>query len=154
MDERLAKRRTAVILLVEDDPGDQELTRRALKEGILITDLHVVSDGQEALDYLQRRAEYANPSASPRPDLILLDLNMPRMDGREVLRHVRKDPDIAHIPIVVLTTSEQEQDILQSYKIGCNSFITKPVYFDNFIRAVQQLDRYWLELVTLPPRLE
>lgn len=140
-------RKTASLLLIEDDPGDQELTRRALTEGVLKTDLHVVSDGEEALDYLFRRGPFSN---AVMPDLILLDLNMPNLDGREVLRTIRADQRLGHIPVVVLTTSKYEADILRSYELGCNSFITKPVRVDEFVETIQKLGRYWLELVTLP----
>ncbi len=114
--------------------------------------LRIVSDGQEAMDYLLREAEFADPECAPRPNLILLDLNMPNLDGKEVLRRVRAHPDLHRIPVVVLTTSAREADILGSYDIGCNSFITKPVEMEAFIRALEELQSYWFELVTLPTR--
>ena len=136
------------ILLVEDDAGDQELTRRALDN--LNVDLRIVSDGEEAMEYLQREGKYFDSIESPRPDLILLDLNMPRMNGREFLMVFNSNRDLSRIPVVVLTTSRQEVDILRSYDLGCNSYIQKPVEMDQFINAVQQLGKYWFEVVTLP----
>lgn len=138
------------ILLAEDDPGDQELTRRALENEGLHIDLRIVGDGEEAAQYLRREGAYTDPIDSPRPDLMLLDLNMPRMNGRELLNQLKRDPDLGRIPIVVLTTSQQEADILRSYDLGCNSYIQKPVDMDQFVNAVQQLGKYWFEVVTLP----
>src|SRR5262249_42937457 len=112
---RSSQNRLAVILLVDDDPGDQELTRRALEEDVLRVDLRIVSDGEEALDYLNCRGAYAAPDAAPKPDLILLDLNMPRLNGREVLQSLKKSPELCRIPVVILTTSQQEADILSTY---------------------------------------
>ncbi len=146
--QRLAKR--VVILLAEDDPGDQELTRRALQQDVFRVDLQIVEDGEQALDYLHRRGIYQDVVAFPSPDLILLDLNMPRVNGREVLQDLKRDSQLNRIPVVVLTTSEQEADILRSYDLGCNSYIQKPVDIDQFIEAVRQLGRYWFEVVTLP----
>ena len=140
----------ATILLVEDDPGDQELTRRALKHDSLNVDLRIVHDGEQALDYLFRRGEFEDPATSPTPELILLDLNMPRKNGREVLTELKDHEHISRIPIVVLTTSEQEADILRSYDLGCNSYIQKPVEIDQFIASVRKLGTYWFEVVTLP----
>ena len=142
--------RTAVILLVEDDPEDQKLTRRALRTSRLRNKLYVANDGEQALDYLYRRGEFADPEISPRPDLILLDLNMPKLDGRAVLARLKKDPEFRRIPVVVLTTSAQEEDILRSYELGVNSYITKPVRMDGFVRAIQDLEHYWFSLVVLP----
>ncbi len=139
-----------VILLVEDDPGDQELTRRALQDDVLRTDLRIANNGEEALEYLQRQGRYAEPGAAPRPDLILLDLNMPKRNGREVLKEIKADEELCRIPIVVLTTSEQEADIVQSYDLGCSSYIQKPVDIDQFIAVVRRLGNYWFEIVTLP----
>ena len=143
-------RRRITILLAEDDPGDQELTRRALRDDLVRTDLRVVEDGEQALEYLRREGAYADPADSPRPELILLDLNMPRMNGRELLKILKADPDLGRIPVVVLTTSEQEADILRSYDLGCNSYIQKPVEMDQFVAAVQKLGQYWFDVVTLP----
>jgi CheY-like chemotaxis protein len=142
--------RSATILLVEDDPGDQELTRRALQEDVLHTDLRIVNDGKEALDYLRREGAFTDPEVSPRPHLILLDLNMPRVDGRQVLEQVREDPDISRIPVIALTTSDEEEDVMRSYDLGCKSFIKKPVEIDTFIETIRELQHYWFELVTLP----
>jgi len=121
------KRKPAVILLVEDDRGDQELARRALAEGKNHTELRIVEDGEEALAYLFRRGKYKDPATSPKPDLLLLDLNLPRVDGREVLEQIRADSKLRRMAVVVLTTSRQEEDILRSYELGCNSFITKSI---------------------------
>jgi CheY-like chemotaxis protein len=145
-----AQRRLAVVLLVEDDAGDQELTRRALTEGLLRVDLRIVSNGEEALNYLYHRGQHGDPARSPAPDLVLLDLNMPGLDGRDVLRVVKADEALKSLPIVVLTTSRLEADILRSYDLGCNSFVTKPVGVEGFVRAVQDLGAYWFELTTLP----
>lgn len=135
---------------MEDDPGDQELTRRALQNERSRADLRIVDDGEEALLYLRREERFSGPSCAPRPDLILLDLNMPRMNGRELLQILKKDPDLGRIPVVVLTTSEQETDILRSYDLGCNSYIKKPVDMKQFVSAVQQFGNYWFDVVTLP----
>ena len=143
--------KSAVILLVEDDPEDQELSRRALQRSKLHNDLFVVNDGEEALDYLYRRGKYEDPKSSPRPDLILLDLNMPKLDGRAVLERIKSDPKLKSIAVVVLTTSSQEEDILRSYNLGVNSYISKPVRMDGFLKALQDLEHYWLKLVVLPP---
>lgn len=142
--------RRAAILLVEDDPADQELARRALTGDVLDTDLRIVSDGSEAMDYLYRQGSYADPASSPRPDLILLDLNMPRMDGRQVLARVRHDPDLRRIPVVVLTTSSDEDDVSRSYDLGCNSYITKPLEMDGFHDCMRGLGAYWFRLAKLP----
>jgi CheY-like chemotaxis protein len=140
----------AVILLADDDPGDQELTRRALEEDVLRVDLRIVSDGEEALDYLFGRGAYSAPGVAPRPDLILLDLNMPRMNGREVLQTLKKSPDLCRIPVVILTTSQQEADILATYNLGCNSYVQKPVDIGRFIQVVRDMGNYWFDVVTLP----
>ena len=149
---RDAESRPAVILMAEDDPEDQELTKRALRVRKLRNRLVIVDDGEQALDYLYRRGEFADPASSPRPDLILLDLNMPKLDGRAVLEQVKKDPGLCNIPVVVLTTSAQEEDILRSYHLGVNSYITKPVQMDGFMKAVADLEHYWFDLVVLPNR--
>jgi len=150
----LNKAKSATILLVEDDRGDQELTRRALDEGKIRNDLRIVEDGEEALAYLFRRGKYKDPATSPRPDLLLLDLNLPRVDGREVLEQIRADSKLRRMAVVVLTTSRQEEDILRSYELGCNSFITKPVDINQFIQVIQALERYWFQIVVLPPKME
>jgi CheY-like chemotaxis protein len=125
------------ILLVEDDPGDVTLTREAFADYKVHNALHVVSDGVEALEFLRREGSHAD---APRPDLILLDLNLPRVDGREVLSAVKADPELATIPVVVLTTSDAEEDVVRSYQLHANAYVTKPVDFEQFIRVVQQID--------------
>jgi CheY-like chemotaxis protein len=142
--------RSAIVLLVDDDPGDQELTRRALQEDAMKIDLHVANNGEEAMDYLLHCGEWSDPALSPRPDLVLLDLNMPRVDGRQVLERMRAHEKLKSIPVVVLTTSQQETDIVRSYDLGCNSFIVKPVGMEAFLKTIRELGSYWLELVTLP----
>jgi CheY-like chemotaxis protein len=148
------KVKPAVILLVEDDRSDQELTRRALGEGKIRNELRIVEDGEEALAYLFRRGKYKDPTTSPRPDLLLLDLNLPRVDGREVLEQIRADSKLRRMAVVVLTTSRQEEDILRSYELGCNSFITKPVDLNQFMQVIQALEKYWFQIVVLPPKTE
>ncbi|MFJ3336097.1 response regulator [Streptomyces sp. NPDC086766] len=135
------------VLLVEDDPGDELMTREAFEDNKIGNTLHVVRDGEEALDFLYRRGEHA---AAPRPDLILLDLNLPKYDGRQVLERVKSDPDLTHIPVVVLTTSAAEEDILRSYKLHANAYVTKPVDLDQFIAAVRQIDDFFVQVVRLP----
>ena len=148
------KGKPAIILLVEDDRGSQELTRRALDEGKIRNELRIVEDGEEALAYLFRRGKYKDPTTSPRPDLLLLDLNLPRVDGREVLEQIRADSKLRRMAVVVLTTSRQEEDILRSYELGCNSFITKPVDMNQFMQVIQALGKYWLRIAALPPKME
>ncbi|MBF6246517.1 response regulator, partial [Nocardia elegans] len=123
------------ILLVEDDPGDELMTREAFEDNKIGNTLHVAHDGQEALDFLYRQGEYAH---APRPDLILLDLNLPKYDGRQVLEKIKADPDLSHIPVVVLTTSAAEEDILRSYRLHANAYVTKPVDLDQFVAAIKQ----------------
>lgn len=140
------------ILYAEDDEDDRLLAREALSESRLANDLRFVNDGEQTLDYLYRRGRYANePEANlPRPGLILLDLNMPRIDGREVLRTIKSDEELRRIPVVVLTTSKAEEDIIRSYDLGVNSFITKPVTFEGLVDAVRTIGTYWLGIVELP----
>lgn len=138
------------ILLADDDPDDRMLAKDALAESRLANDLRFVEDGEELLDYLLRRGGYEDPEKSPRPGLILLDLNMPRKDGREALREIKSYPQLRQIPIVVLTTSKAEEDIYRTYDLGVNSFITKPVSFDGLVSVMQTLGRYWFEIVELP----
>ncbi|MEU0211206.1 response regulator [Streptomyces canus] len=135
------------VLLVEDDPGDELMTREAFEDNKIGNTLHVVRDGEEALDFLYRRGDHAD---APRPDLILLDLNLPKYDGRQVLEKIKSDPDLAHIPVVVLTTSAAEEDILRSYKLHANAYVTKPVDLDQFIAAVRQIDDFFVQVVRLP----
>lgn len=137
------------VLLVEDDPGDELMTREAFEDNKIRNTLHVVRDGEEALDFLYRRG--AHPKA-PRPDLILLDLNLPKYDGRQVLAQIKADAELALIPVVVLTTSSAEEDILRSYKLHANAYVTKPVDLDQFIAAVKQIDDFFVTVVRLPGR--
>ncbi|MGX1809408.1 response regulator [Nocardia sp. NPDC055321] len=136
-----------VILLVEDDPGDELMTREAFEHNKIGNTLMVVRDGEEALDFLYHRGAYAD---APRPDLILLDLNLPKYDGRQVLERIKSDPDLAHIPVVVLTTSAAEEDILRSYRLHANAYVTKPVDLDQFIGAIKQIDDFFVQVVRLP----
>ena len=144
------KAKPVTILLADDDSDDRMLARDALAESRLANDLRFVQDGEELMDYLYRRNKYSNEEA-PRPGLILLDLNMPRKDGREALREIKSDPNLRHIPIVVLTTSKAEEDIYRTYDLGVNSFITKPVTFEGLVSVMRGLGRYWFEIVELPP---
>lgn len=137
----------ATILLVEDNPGDVRLTREAFREGQIENDLHVVHDGAAALEYLQGEGEYED---EPRPDLILLDLNLPRMSGDEVLEQIKSDPGLCSIPVIVLTGSRAEEDILRSYELQANAYLTKPVDPLEFIRAVRTFEEFWLSVVRLP----
>ncbi len=136
------------ILLVEDNPGDVRLTKEAFKDGKICHDLYVVEDGVQALAFLRREGEYA---ATPRPDLVLLDLNLPHKDGREVLADIKADPELKRIPIVVLTTSDNEQDVLRSYDLHANCYITKPIDLDQFLKIVHYVEDFWLTIVRLPP---
>jgi chemotaxis family two-component system response regulator Rcp1 len=136
------------ILLVEDNPGDFRLTQEALHEGKVYNNLHWAKDGVDALDFLKRRGKHAN---APRPDIILLDLNLPKKDGREVLSEIKQDDDLKAIPVVILTTSQAEEDVLRSYDLHANCYVTKPVDLEKFIVVVQSIDRFWLTVVTLPP---
>lgn len=145
-------KRPAIILLAEDDLGDQELTERALKEGKIENELYIVKDGEEALDYLFRRGRYTDPETSPRPDLFLLDLNMPKLDGRQVLEQICSIHELRNIRVVVLTTSHQEEDITRSYDLGVHSYITKPVDLDQFLNVIRTLEEYWFQIVVLPPK--
>ncbi len=136
------------ILLVEDNPGDVRLTREALKDGKVTNNLSVVRDGEQAMAFLRRESDYAE---APRPDLILLDLNLPRKDGREVLSEIKADQDLRRIPVVILTTSNHEHDILEAYDLNANCYITKPVDLDQFIGVVRSISSFWLTIVKLPP---
>jgi two-component system response regulator len=136
--------------MADDDPDDREMTREAFAEYRLANDLRFVEDGEELLDYLKRRGQYADPAASPRPGLILLDLNMPRKDGREALAEIKADPDLRRIRIVVLTTSKAEEDVVRTYDLSVASYIGKPVTFERLVEVVKTLGKYWLEIVELP----
>jgi len=144
----LESMRAIEILMVEDNPGDVRLTREAFKDGRVWNQMHVVEDGLAALDFLHRRPPF---EAAPRPDIVLLDLNLPRMDGREVLAHIKADPELRIIPVVVLTTSRAEEDVLRAYHLNANCYITKPVDLEQFIRVVQAIEDFWLTVVRLPP---
>lgn len=142
--------RSITILLADDDADDRLLTHDALAQSRLANDLRYVEDGEDLMDYLHRRGRWSDPSESPRPGLILLDLNMPRKDGREALREIKSDPRLRSIPVVVLTTSKAEEDIYRTYNLGVNSFITKPVTFDGLVKVMQTIGQYWFEIVELP----
>lgn len=142
--------RPITILMADDDADDRMLTKDALDESRVLNDLRFVEDGEALIDYLKRRNKYADPDQSPRPGLILLDLNMPKKDGREALAEIKADPDLRRIPIVVMTTSKAEEDIFRSYDLGASSFITKPVTFDRLVDLMKTLGEYWVEFVELP----
>ena len=135
------------ILLVEDNPGDVRLSIEALRDARVANELHVVGDGEEAIDFLRQRGRHAD---APRPDIVLLDLNLPRLDGRDVLADIKSDPDLAKIPIIVLTSSTAEQDIQRAYELHANCYVSKPVDFTEFIEAVRSLEGFWLKIVRLP----
>ncbi len=138
------------ILLVEDNPGDVRLTREALKDGKIVNNLHVAEDGVEALAFLRREGKYRD---AVRPELILLDLNLPKKDGREVLAEIKADEDLRRIPVVILTSSAAEQDIVKSYNLHANCYVTKPVDLDQFINVVKSIEYFWLTVVRLPPEI-
>ncbi|MDX1661783.1 MAG: response regulator [Gemmatimonadota bacterium] len=145
--ERIEGAEPAEVLLVEDNPGDVELTREALAESKVAVNLSIVPDGVEAMAFLEREGEYAD---APRPDLIILDLNMPRLDGREVLKRIKDDRALSTIPVVVLTTSEAEEDVLESYELHANAYVNKPLDFDRFTDIVRRIDEFWFTIVRLP----
>lgn len=138
------------ILMADDDADDRLLAKEALEESRLRNEIYFVEDGEELMEYLNRRGKYAAPGKAPRPGLILLDLNMPRKDGREALREIKADPDLRRIPVVIMTTSKAEEDIFRSYDLGANSFITKPVTFERLVEMMKVLGQYWIEFVELP----
>ena len=140
------------IVLADDDPDDRQLTEEAFTENRLANQLHCVEDGEELMDYLHRRGKFEQHRNEALPGLILLDLNMPRKDGREALKEIKADPNLRRIPIVVLTTSKAEEDIVRSYDLGVNSYVTKPVTFKSLVELVKVLGRYWFEVVELPPK--
>jgi chemotaxis family two-component system response regulator Rcp1 len=139
--------RAIEILLVEDNPGDVRLIQEALREGKVWNNPHVVSDGEAALDFVYRRGLYAD---SPRPDLVLLDLNLPKKDGREVLAVMKGDPDLRRIPVVVLTTSREEEDVLRAYNLAANCYVAKPVELDEFMKVIRMIEDFWFTIVALP----
>jgi len=134
------------ILLVEDNPGDVRLTKEALKDARVANNLHITIDGVEALAFLRKQGKHA---AVPRPDLILLDLNLPKKNGREVLEEIKKEEALRHIPVVILTTSQAEQDVVESYRLQANAYVTKPVDLDQFLKVVSSIEQFWLEIVKL-----
>jgi CheY-like chemotaxis protein len=140
------------ILIADDDVDDRMLARDALAECRLTNDVRFVADGEELMDYLHQRNAYAAPGSAPVPGLILLDLKMPKKDGREALQEIKADPNLRRIPVVVLTTSKAEEDIYRTYDLGVNSFVTKPVTFDGLVHSMKTLTKYWIEIVELPPR--
>ena len=143
----LARPRAAEILLVEDNPADVRLTMEAMRESKMRNHVTVVSDGEQAIDYLRRRGPYA---AAIRPDLVLLDLNLPKKDGREVLQEIKAIEELRRIPVVVLTTSKEEEDVLRAYNLAANCYVTKPVEFDQFMKVIQMIEDFWLTIVALP----
>ncbi|HTL70206.1 MAG TPA: response regulator [Candidatus Eisenbacteria bacterium] len=146
----MTEKEPIVVLIAEDDEDDFLLTRDAFREAGLDTDLRWVRDGEELLDYLHRRQQYGDPASSPRPTLILLDLNMPRKDGREALKEIKSDPRFRAIPVLAMTTSNAKEDIQYTYGLGVNSFIRKPVGFNRFVDVVKAIDHYWFNVVKLP----
>jgi two-component system, response regulator len=145
-------RNPLIVLMADDDADDRLMAQEAFEEARLVNPLYFVEDGEQLLDYLYRRGQYTAPEAAPMPGLILLDLNMPKKDGRQALQEIKADATLRHIPIVVLTTSKAEEDILRTYDLGVSSFITKPVSFEGLVDIVKGLMRYWFEIVTLPPQ--
>lgn len=143
--------RPITLLVADDDADDRLMIREALEENRLANHLRFVHDGEELMDYLLRRGEFRDPASSPRPGLILLDLNMPRKDGREALREIKSMEHLRGIPVIVLTTSKAEEDVYRTYDLGVNSFITKPVTFESLVNITRELGRYWFEIVELPP---
>lgn len=148
----MISRKPVVILMAEDDPDDRFLTKEALKEAHLANELRFVEDGEDLMDYLLAQGKYAEKDAAPRPGIILLDLNMPRKDGREALKEIKDDPALRLIPVVVLTTSKAEEDILRSYDLGVSGYVTKPVTLQELIGVMKTLGQYWFEIVELPPQ--
>jgi CheY-like chemotaxis protein len=139
------------ILMADDDADDRQLTREAFQESHLVNDLRFVEDGEELLDYLHRRGKYTDPASAPWPAILLLDLNMPRKDGREALQELKRDPRFRGIRVVIMTTSKAEEDVIRSYNLSAASYITKPVTFERLVEVIRALGKYWLEIVELPP---
>jgi CheY-like chemotaxis protein len=142
---------SVTILMADDDPDDRRLTKEAFEESHLVNDLRFVEDGEELLDYLNRRGKYTDPDSAPWPAILLLDLNMPRKDGREALEELKKDPRFRGIRVVVMTTSKAEEDVVRTYNLSATSYITKPVTFERLVEVIRTLGKYWLEIVELPP---
>jgi CheY-like chemotaxis protein len=145
------RRRSITILVADDDAEDRMLVAEAFAENHLANNLYFVTNGEQLMDYLYRRGQYTDPGSAPRPGLILLDLNMPKKDGRQALQEIKSDPLLRQIPVVVLTTSRADEDVFRSYDLGVSSFITKPVTFTSLIELVKTLGRYWFDIVELPP---
>jgi len=146
-------KRPITILVADDDPDDRRLTREAFEENHLANELRFVEDGEELLDYLYQRGKYSDPAFAPRPGILLLDLNMPRKDGREALEEIKRDPAFRGLRVVIMTTSKAEEDVVRSYNLSAASYITKPVTFDQLVEVVRTLGKYWLEIVELPPNV-
>ena len=146
----LKDKRSINILIADDDPDDRLMTKEALEENYLLNALYFVEDGEQLLDFLKRQGKFADPKISPRPGLILLDLNMPKKDGREALKEIKSDPELKSIPVIVFTTSKAEEDIIKSYNLGVNCFITKPVTFSGLLDVARSIGQYWFEIVELP----
>jgi CheY-like chemotaxis protein len=144
------EKKSVTILIADDDPDDRLMTKEALEESFLVNELKFVVDGVELLEYLRRQGKFAEAKDSPRPGIILLDLNMPKIDGREALKLIKTDPDLKSIPIVVLTTSKADEDIVKTYDLGVNCFISKPVSFSEFVEVTRALGNYWFDIVQLP----
>ena len=144
------KYKSVTILMADDDPDDRLLTEDALKEARLANEIRFVENGEELLQYLRHKGKFADKTLHPRPGIILLDLNMPKMDGREALQLIKSDPDLRRIPVIIMTTSKADQDILKSYDLGANSYVTKPVTFDELVEVVRGFGKYWFEIVALP----
>ena len=141
---------SVIILMADDDMDDCLLTKRAMTEACIINELRFVGDGEELMEYLLQEGRYVDPESAPAPSLILLDLNMPRKDGREALQEIKSHPNLQQIPVVVMTTSREEEDVYRSYNLGANSFITKPITFDRMVDLMRTLGTYWIEFVELP----
>ncbi len=139
-----------IILLADDDEDDCYLIKEAFEENCISNDLHIVNDGEDLMDYLNHRGDFSKINSFPKPDLILLDLNMPRKNGKEALAEIKQDPELRKIPVVVLTTSEADEDIIKTYDLGVNSFITKPVSFDGLVEVIKTIGKYWFQIVKLP----
>lgn len=154
MNETRKSLKPITILLADDSEDDRLMTRDALDEGFVLNELREVEDGEELMEYLQRRGAYTDRESSPRPGLILLDLNMPRKSGHEALAEIRADPVLRRIPVVVLTTSQAEVDIVRSYDLGVSSFISKPVTFDGLVDVMKTFGKYWIEICAIPPIAE
>jgi CheY-like chemotaxis protein len=151
---KLQNAKPVIILIADDDPDDRVMIKEAFEENLLLNELYFVEDGEELMNYLNRSGKYSDVSAYPLPGLILLDLNMPRKDGREALEEIKNNSTLSHIPIIILTTSKTEEDIIKSYNLGVNCFITKPVKFVDLVKVTKTLGHFWLEIVTLPTQQE